>query len=328
MENNLTSKSLMKIPKNIFVYAYLIIPVLALVVLLDMFYLNNILLPYSGIDAILLPLFVFIFNLPHIIASFFSFFDKDYVKHYKKHLFFYLPLVLLATAALLFVNPLLGFILFLVADVWHGVKQKVGIALILGARPNWIYKVWMWIPFLSTSLVFAYFMVDFMFRGQFPETLVPFVSPVLFVGAILIFVSMIAMLWSSQPKVRFYIFCVSMFFLASYFFVLAGYIFFAVLAFRFVHDVSAFAFYITHDYNRAKEAKANWIYNLFSMIPMPILILTPILSYLFAYLIRQGSDGLAVGYGIIVLIGMSHFYLEGIMWKRDSPHRKHVAVKD
>jgi hypothetical protein len=305
-----------------------VLPILIFIVLLDVFYLDYAILPYAGIDAILLPLFVFIFNLPHIIASFFSFFDNDYISYYKKHLFFYLPLVLIATTVLLFINPLLGFVLFLVADVWHGVKQKVGIALILGAKPNWIFRTWMFIPFLSTSLVFAYLMIDFMFQSQFPDALLPFVSPTLFIGAILIFVSMLAMVWQSKPKVRLYIFCVSMFFLASYFFVLWGYVFFAILAFRFVHDVSAFAFYITHDYNRFKMNKSNWLYNLFSQIPLSIVILTPVLGYLFAYLIRQGADGLAIGYGIIVLIGMSHFYLEGIMWKRNSPHRKHVSVND
>jgi len=117
-----------------------------------------------------------------------------------------------------------------------------------------------------------------------------------------------------------------MLFLVSYFFILAGYIFFSILLFRFVHDVSAFAFYVTHDYNRKKNANKNFLYQLLTIVPLPFIILTPVLGLLFAYLVRTVTDGIAIGYSIIILICMSHFYLESVMWKRDTPHRKYVKV--
>jgi hypothetical protein len=150
---------------------------------------------------------------------------------------------------------------------------------------------------------------------------------VLTVAAILILVSMFLMIKSSAPKVRLYIFLVSSFFLVSYYFVLAGYIFFAVLAFRFVHDVSAFAFYITHDYNRNLSENKNWFYKVTSFLPLPIILLTPILAFGFAYLLRSVTGGIAIGYSIIILVSMCHFYLESVMWKRNSPHRQYVLVE-
>lgn len=321
--NQVGTASLMTIPKQLLLYVYLILPVLVLVIIADKFYFDSALLPYMGIEAILLPVFIFIFNLPHVIASFFSFFDREYVQHYRKQLFFYLPALLIATAVLLYVDYRLGIVFFLINDIWHGVKQKVGIALILGARPGWIHKVWTLLPFVTSSIAFVYFLRP----DAYPDPILPFLSPILLVGAILLFISMVLMIWSSVPKVRLYIFSVSMLFLLSYFFILAGYIFFTVLAFRFVHDISAFAFYITHDHNRKQAGHKNWLYRMLASVPLPILVLTPVLGFLFAYIARTATNGLVIGYAILILISMSHYYLESVMWKRGSPHRQHVKVE-
>jgi hypothetical protein len=323
MENKqLDKKEIKTIPRKLFFYVYLILPILTGLVLLDIFYFDFAMKPYLGIETILLPLFVFIFNLPHIVASFFSFLDKEYVQHYRKHLFLYLPLVLIATTLILFENYLLGLVIFLVSDIWHGVKQKVGIALILGARPGFLHTAWTWIAFVTSAVAFVFIIRP----SAFPDAVLPYISPTLFIGTVLILLSMLLMIWKSVPKVRWYIFAVSMLFLLSYFFILAGYVFFAILAFRFVHDVSAFAFYATHDINRAKDGNKNWLYSLFSSVPLPVLILTPMLGLLFAYATRVLTDGIAIGYTIVILLSMSHYYLEAVMWRRGSPHRNNIKV--
>lgn len=310
------------IPRRLLLSVYLIVPALVAVVFADLFYYDAILRPYMGIEALLLPVFVLVFNLPHIIASFFSFFDGEYVAHYKRHLFLYLPLVLIGTAILLYYDYRLGVAFFLINDVWHGVKQKVGIGLILGARPSFLFHAWKLLPFITTSIAILYFVSP----SVIPDWFIQYISPILFFGAILILLTMIAMIIKSRASVRWYIFAVSGLFLASYFFILAHYIFFAILAFRFVHDVSAFAFYATHDQNRAKVGGKNWLYQLFGSIPISILVLTLILGFGLAALIRYATDGLAIGYSIVILIAMTHYYLEAVMWKRNSPHRQHIRV--
>lgn len=325
MENNeLVKNDGLLISKKLLLAVYLIVPLLLLIVLVDLFYFDAALRPYMGVEALYLPIFIFVFNLPHVIASFFSFFDKEYVKHYRKHLFFYLPGLLLATAVLLYVDYVLGIVFFLLNDVWHGVKQKVGIALMLGAKPGWLHRVWTLAPFIASSIAFVYFIRP----AAYPDFLVPYISPALFGGAVIILFSMVAMLWTSAKKVRLYIFAVSFLFLVNYFFILAGYFFFSLLAFRFVHDVSAFAFYVTHDYNRQKHTTQNWLYGFFARVPVPILVLTPLLGFSFAYMVRTLANGVSVGYAITILIAMTHYYLESVMWKRGSPHREHVRVRD
>lgn len=310
------------IPKKLFLYVYLIVPILLIIALADIFYFDSVLLPYSGINGLLLPLFIFIFNLPHILASFFSFFDREYVGYYKKHLFIYLPGLLIATGILLFYNYELGIAFFLINDVWHGLRQKTGIALILGAKPGWLQNVWTFLPFLVTALIYIYNIVP----DVYPDAVIPLISPVVFVGIILLFFTMLLKMYKSVPAVRLYIFLVSCLFFVSYFFVLSGYIFFAILAFRFVHDISAFAFYINHDNNRNIDSKKNIIYKIFSAIHVPTIVLTPVLAFAFAYLMRNLTNGIAIGYSIVILICMCHYYLESVMWKRGSPHRQQVKI--
>lgn len=323
MANDLpTPEAMKRIPKRLLLSVYLILPALLIVALADQYYFDSILQPYMGVEALLLPVFIFVFNLPHIIASFFSFFDTEYVKHYRKHLFLYLPLVLIGTAILLWWDYRLGIAFFLINDVWHGVKQKVGIGLIMGARPSLLFKAWTLIPFITTSIAIIYFVSP----SVIPSWFIPYISPILFGGAILLVGVLVAMLVKSAPRVRMYIFAVSALFLLSYYFILVGYLFFAILAFRFVHDVSAFAFYATHDHNRNLGEAKNWLYKFTGMMPLSVLILTPVLGFLFAALIRNLTNGLVIGYSIVILIAMTHYYLESVMWKRDSPHRKHVLV--
>lgn len=324
MENKIeATDNFMVVPKKFLLGAYIILPILVSVVLIDIFYFDRLLQPNLGVDAIYLPIFLFIFLLPHIIASLFSFFDSEYVSYYKKHLFIFLPIFLLITLVVLYFDYRYGLLLFFLTDAWHGIRQKVGIGLILGMKPGLVHRLWTYVPFATTSLVYVYFVLP----EVVPNIIHKYISEILFIGALsIIFVSVLQLL-RSDKKVYSYIILFLLFFLTSYFFVLANYIFFAFLAFRFVHDLNAFAFYVAHDHNRNREGYKNYFYKLFSATHIPILVLAPLLGFLFAYIVRSSANGVAIGYAIIILLCMSHFYLEGVMWKRESPHRKQILVK-
>lgn len=322
VNNQIKPSEAMVIPKKYLLYLFLILPVLLIIFLVDIFYLDYYLFPYVGVEGLLLPFFIVIFNLPHVIASFFSFFDSEYVGYYKKHLFFYLPVLLIGTGILLFYNYELGLAFYLINDVWHGIKQKVGIALILGAKPNWLHKVWTVLPFLTSAIAYVYFIVP----EVFPAFMIELISPALLFFMLLLVFVVIAKYRESVSTVRTYVLLVSALFFLNYVFILNGYIFFAILAFRFVHDFSAFAFYIAHDNNRNLNGYKNWFYKLFSSIGLPTLLVTPALAFIIAYLARTVTNGLEIGYSIVILICMTHYYLESVMWKRDSLHRKQILV--
>ncbi|GEM_PF-940589 len=323
MENKIAAPSeLLAISRKVLLYAYLVLPVLLTIVLVDMFLLDSRFLPHLGVEALFSPFYIILFLLPHIIASFFSFFDRQYVRYYKKHLFVYLPLLLTGTALLLYYNFVWGLVFFLLNDIWHGVRQQVGIGLILGAKPGILHRLWTLVPFFVGSVAYVYIVHP----SAYLDAIVPYISPALLIGEILILLIMIAEMWVSPAHVRLYIFLVSMLFVFSYFFILTGYIFLSILAFRSIHDITAFSFYMTHDYNRAKGGSLNYLYALISKVPIRVMLLTPVLGILIAYLIRASTEKLTFGFSIIILICMSHFYLESVMWKRGSPHREFVKV--
>jgi len=74
---------------------YLIVPVLLLVVIIDRIWFSESLLPYMGLSSLLLPLYLLLFELPHIIASLLGFADREYRQQYARPLYLGLPAVLL-----------------------------------------------------------------------------------------------------------------------------------------------------------------------------------------------------------------------------------------
>ena len=216
--NTQTAPAMQVIPRKIFVFTYLIVPLLVTIALIDTFYLDAAMRPYLGITAIAIPIYIFIFDLPHIMASFFSFLDREYISYYKKHLFMYLPGLLIATAVLLYVDFQLGLVFYLINDLWHGVRQKVGIALILGARPGKLHLAWTLVPFVIFSIAY----VTASQPGFLPAALMPYVMPFITAGVGVLFILMCLKIWYSAPKVRWYIFAVSMLFICSYLFIVLG----------------------------------------------------------------------------------------------------------
>jgi len=325
MEKNNYSeeKNLVTIPKKFLLGVYFILPILFLVFLVDVFYFDSAFLPYFGLTTLTLPLYLIIFEMPHVLASFFGFFEKEYVTHYKKQLFIYLPLVLFATIVLLWIDFNLGFALYIVGTVWHGLKQQTGIALILGARPGYVHTAWTFIPIIITSLMHGFYILP----DIYPDVFIQYLSPIILLGIIILFPITIWRMMQSDPKVRLYIFLVSSLFFFSYVFILNEYIFLAFLAVRFVHDITAFAFYMTHDHNRSKVERKNWLYKITLVLPVPILVMVPILAILFSYLAKVTINGLEIGFSILLLLSMAHYYLESVMWKRDTPHRQHIKVQ-
>jgi len=101
-----------------------------------------------------------------------------------------------------------------------------------------------------------------------------------------------------------------------------------VFVIRFVHDVTAFTFYVVHDQNRNASTLHNYFYALLAKFKIPLLIGVPLLSILLALLVRAGVSGVATATAIIVLISVTHYYVEAIMWKRGAPHRQQISFSN
>lgn len=302
---------------------YGIIPVLVGVVCIDMLFFSKSLLPYMGFESMFLPLYLLLFELPHIIASLLGFADRDYRRHYYWHLYIGLPLLLGAMYLLFQYNQLWAIFLYFVATMYHVIKQQTGIALILGTPRSSTFQIWTYTAIVATGLTYALIVL----ADAVSTNILSLAQPVIY---LLLFVSLGAGMWQwRQTKTAsgsWYVLATTAMLLASFGMLLLGYLFFAFFVIRFVHDVTAFIFYSAHEHNRNFETFQNPLYALCRHIPVPIFVLVPVISIGGAYAIRTLTDGTALAWLVVIGLGFVHYYLESVMWKRDSPHREYIRI--
>lgn len=302
---------------------YWIVPVMAAVVAVDSVMLGGSLLPYMGLESLLLPLYLLIFELPHIVGSFLSFADREYIQHYHKQLFIGLPIILVLIGSLLYWNLTMAIVLYLVATMYHVIKQQTGISILLGAARGLLHKVWTWSGIVTTSLLFVYFLLP----GLFPAVVLgPMNYAFLLLTVLFVVAGMIVWKQTQSAAARSYVAWTTALLFGGYVFILFGYLFLAFFMIRFVHDITAFYFYIVHETNRNAEYTHNVLYRILKIIPLPVYVLVPVLSILIAYLLRSSITDVSMVYTLVILFGFAHYYLESLIWKRDALHRSAIRV--
>ncbi len=298
-----------------------IVLVLIAIFLIDVSFFYSSLLPYMGMDTLLLPVYLLIFELPHIIASLLTFADKSYVKFYKNHLLFGLLPVLFIVSLLFYLNPVLTFLIYIIATMYHVIRQQTGIASILTKVKGIWFHLWTSSLIVATSTTLTLLAMPYLFNKVEVRQL----SLVALFSVVFSLLTAAVYAWQAKTKIgRLFILATSVLLIVSYFFTLVGYIFFAFFLYRFVHDITAFTFYVVHDHNRNVASVKNSFYGLFKKIRLPFLLAVPLSSILIALLIRIGISETSIALAAIVLLGFAHYYVEAIMWRRDSPHRQQI----
>jgi hypothetical protein len=302
---------------------FLITPLSLLVVFFDRNYFGSSLLPYMGLDSLLLPLYLLFFELPHILASFLGFGDKEYLRHYEKRLLIGIPLILGGTIAVAFYNFYAIVILYLILTMYHVMRQQTGVALVLGAPKNVTYALWSSVGVILGVLVYlALFAATLIPNGLLPY--VVYGVPILFVCF-----SVIGVWYAYQSRGTgswSYILLTVVTMLSSFYLLNLAYIFLAVFIMRFAHDVTAFLFYATHEYNRNSTRIRNPLYRFVPFMPYSALVAVPLFGIVLGVILREVSVTTTALFGITVVLGFVHYYLESFMWKRGSLHRGYVRV--
>jgi hypothetical protein len=217
MENNLL---LYHIDSRWLMWVYAIGLLLAGVVVADQFFLGKMLLPYLGMNSLLIPLYLLFFEMPHIIASFLGFVDTEYVQRYKFSLTVVLPMLLIGVVLLLYVHFLTAVVFYLCATVYHVIKQQTGIALILGAKRNIWHYVLVVLALLITTVLYTYLKLPELFSSIAFSSM----NCLLFI-CVAIFLLVVAKVvrGTSNPKAKKYIVLTTLMLVASYIFILLGY---------------------------------------------------------------------------------------------------------
>lgn len=269
-------------------------------------------------------LYGILFNVPHIVASYFSLADREYLAFYKRKLLFVLPLVLGLFVLLGIFYPPLAYVLFIAYTLYHVVFQQAGLTLLFGARFSKWFDVWRWLPvvFVTLGHLSIYHPALIPRFTSLPLSTLPLVLLALVGGFALL--SGYLFLQIKQLRGRLYFGATALSFAGSYVLYAWGYPLLSIFLIRFVHDITAFIIYAVHDHNRAVTAGTNALYNLFSPTRIPVVMLTPLLALVIGYFITA-SPWHQTNLIFIMLFGATHYYIESFIWKRDTIHRTQLA---
>jgi hypothetical protein len=355
---------------------YGFIPLSILVVVIDQFFLSGLLKDkYLPSNPATLMWWAIIFNFPHIVSSLVTLADEEYIRFYKKRFTKALTLITVVVLSINIVIPLLfpkalstlSTLLFLVFfsgyTMYHVLSQQFGIGMMLmKVRPTKSYEVWRALATVASTLMYGMVFVtwtDTPVVGVYSAF--DIMKAIAGVFSVLTVIQGIYITRTSQRDLgKWYVYSNLLMLMTSYVLLVMGYGFFVIAIPRFVHDITAFIIYSTHDQNRNRDQMRNYIYRALKFIPIPILFLCPILAMVIAHSVQCGSlyIDLMLGFDkaafdlnecpfdryyqpqgidsgippymqfwaqIMFICGLFHYHIEAFVWKREAIHRHSVS---
>lgn len=302
---------------------YLIVPISLGVVLLDQLALGGSWQPYLTLSLLQLPIYLAVFDMPHVVASLLTYADREYITAYRKQLLFKLPIVLAIFVGIAFWSYQVAVILFISYMMYHAVKQQTGIALVFTRAPGKLHNAWTYAGVVWGSLGYMIALLPSYLTYQQLQL----VTYAMLVAFVVFLILSAAMFFKSTNRFAFwYVAAVSASLVASFICLVLNYLFLTVFIMRFIHDVTAFMFYITHDHNRNLEAKNNFLFTFGHKLMAPSYLLGPLLAMFVGFYLQTTIDEYFLGAILLMILGTAHYYLEGVMWKREAPHRQYVTI--
>lgn len=314
---------------------YAVIPLCLLAFLLDYCVLDYALrdnLPSFPQDHIILNS---VFGLPHILASSAILLScPDYYQHYKNRLWIASILIM---AALVFSATTLSYaaMFFIIAGISaaHLLRQQFGIGNILCHMSGPWYTIWCW-----SSIVTAILVYNCMFQHSvFSQS-----QMALLEASIVLLLSLhvsLTLYWHQKIKqldikARLFLWgnCLMICIAAGLYF--ADYYFFAALAPRVIHDITAFYIYVTHDKNRLIHTRPTAARHVQWVMAWPLVFI--VAAYLLLYQLDHSLQWIAlnlfnsdtpikIALGLITFLNLFHYYTETFTWGKTSPYRQHLS---
>ncbi len=308
------ARGMATIPRSFLLWIYAIVPLALAVAFADALFFGGALrtrLPERPEEILWYTL---LFGLPHIAASAATFADREYLAHYAKRLAFPgLPLVALAFGLPRWMGEGRADVLISAWTISHTLGQQFGLTRTLSGAPDGLSRVWKnlgtTIGVLSFLSVFAMDPISVLAGPAFLVALAASFVVFAWLGAVIH--------WRSNSRVgRSYALANVIWLGAACGLLATGYGFFAIVVYRFVHELTAFLFYSVHNRNRnsvaARKRLPTWV-----TTPLAGILLALPLTLLKAHAWMPEA---------ITSLAFLHFYFEGFIWKREGLHRRAVAL--
>lgn len=265
---------------------------------------------------------------PHNFASILTFLDREYIREYRGKLLICLGVTLASLSIPWFFGEGIFSFFILAYTFYHQSAQQAGIASMLARNKSAWHETWRWMSFVILMFGILYIVAR---TGQGTEV---FFQPPLnrIIGTLalvyLVLFTAVSFIVYRQAKTkvgRYYVLANTAMFFAYSLFMYLDLPFFMLFIPVFVHDITAFAFYINHNQNRNRTELVNLVSKVRGVLPMPEYLLTPIAGMLLGMLFLFGMGSSLYVYAAAML-NVAHFYLEGVMWKNGTPHRRHIVL--
>lgn len=298
-------------------------PLILIAMLLDHFVFHRAMWGFIPQTARDIYFYTVLMSTPHVLASSFSFFDAEYFEHYQRQMA--LPLALIIVGCLLI--PLLTGhdIFFLILVTWnmmHYMGQQFGVAKMFADFPNRSLRVLHWIGVVNSAIFYLAIYTPTFHGIELRPYVLSFalimLIPIMGIGA--------RIAWSVNNQARLFLGAIYCEFLVSVLAFYLNYALFVVLAPTLVHAVTALIFYSAHDQNRALENR-NVIYRAWMRLGWPRVMMVPMIAVLVGVPLSLSNEQWWVS-TFLVICGAIHYYTESIIWKRGTPHRKYLSVKE
>jgi len=277
-----------------------------------------------------IPFWLLVFGLPHILSSFQTMYDKEYLTTYKKQSFvilglFILPFVVYKVGIPI---PIIHTVLFALT-VHHIVAQQYGVCLsVAQVRPSLISKICKWCTvILGVIVYFRAYLSPNANNAELYDTFTSLANTLHDPLLLIIAITSSLLIWQSRYNkvgAAMIAFNTLLLIIALTFIFDVQYQLIGFMIFRILHDTTGFVVYINHDINRNKNVRKNLVYRLFPHLPIWLL------NIVFAFTLAATLNYLA-GYinfitWLIVGIAIAHYYMEGVIWRGGTPHRNHLNL--
>jgi len=286
-------------------------------------------------------LFQLLFGTPHILASTLILTThRDYWRHYRPKIFTMTTLLAVGFAlGSLWLEYRTLYIFVAAWTVYHVLKQQYGIARSVCQLPEWAFQLLLWLS-VTTGLI--------IYLGVFlKNSLLPTQMEWIRETAAVLTASLIGAAFVCRHLLRtgiglwFYWANIGLV-VGSFSFFWLHYDFLALVVPRLIHDLSAYYFYVTHDYNRHAARPDNALYRMARRLHLPVYVVLPLLSIGLTVLLQQYGDAWVNGViqlfweseprrlvtvGLLGYLALLHYYLEGLTWQKHSPYRRYLALK-
>jgi uncharacterized membrane protein len=271
-----------------------------------------------------IPYWTLFFGLPHIVASFQTSCDAEYLSAYRLHVLRVLGIFMLPFALYQIGMPGSWILLaFSLLTVYHVIAQQYGIAFAAARlRPSALTSACKW---STVALGIIAYMQAYLGPEPAGGSLLaelfaaPLLAVILVTGGTLVWRARSQRAGAALLALNLFLFVLAIVLVFSTPFVLAG-----LMLVRILHDATGFVAYIRHDTQRNREQRKNILYRAFPFLP--IWFLNPVLAIAIAAALTRLAQDLSFVAWLVIGISLAHYYIESFIWKRGTPHRQHFSM--